>query len=105
VRSVRLSTANASRLSRSNAAALAAGVSLSATADPEGKPSVSTPVTQLAYGPTGVADGVPRELNAAQAYGDLAHGAHGTKCVSPNECILFINQRGKFDYVGNTAKK
>ena len=25
--------------------------------------------------------------------------AHVTKCVSPNECIFFISQGGKFDYV------
>jgi hypothetical protein len=24
---------------------------------------------------------------------------HVTKCVSPNECIFFISQHGKFDYV------
>jgi hypothetical protein len=117
--------------------------------------SSSTPVTQLHYGPTGVTDGVHGELNAAPAYGDLAHGPHGTfikmpagfvskvhthtedywgvvisgvaangkpgssdiqlpagsywfqkggeahvtKCVSPNECIFFISQGGKFDYL------
>jgi hypothetical protein len=116
-----------------------------------GKPSVSTPVTQLTYGPTGVSDGVHGELNAAPAYGDLAHGAHGTfikvhthsadywgvvisgvavnglpgskdvplpvgsywfqkggerhvtKCISSNECIFFISQNEKFDYVTDTA--
>jgi len=25
--------------------------------------------------------------------------AHVTKCISPNECIFFISQNGKFDYV------
>jgi beta-alanine degradation protein BauB len=25
--------------------------------------------------------------------------AHVTKCVSPNECIFFISQGGKFDYI------
>ena len=131
------------------------GVSLMVFAAPSGQPSVSTPVTQLTYGPTGVSDGVPGELNAAVAYGDLAHGAHGTfikmpagfvspvhthtedywgvvisgvaangipgsrdiplpvgsywfqkggeahvtKCLSPNECIFFISQNGKFDYI------
>ena len=123
-------------------------------------PSVSTPVTNLKFGPTGVTDGVHGELYAAAAYGDLAHGAHGTfikmpagfvskvhthtedywgvvisgvgvyekpgapdmalpvgsywfqkggerhvtKCISPNECIFFINQSGKFDYLGDAAK-
>ena len=117
--------------------------------------SVSTPVTQLRYGATGVTDGVHGELNAAAAFGDLTHGQHGTfikmpagfisplhthtedywgvvisgvavngkpgsqdiqlpvgsywfqkggephitKCVSPNECVFFISQNGKFDYV------
>ena len=142
-------------------AAAAATISLSAAAGPEGTPSVSTPVTQLIYGPTGVSDGVHGELNAAPAYGDLAHGAHGTfikmpagfvsrihvhtedywgvvisgvavngvpggtdvalpvgsywfqkggerhitKCISPNECILFISQNGKFDYIVDATKK
>lgn len=122
--------------------------------------SVSTPVTELKFGPTGVSDGSHRELYAAAAYGDLAHGAHGTfikmpagftskihthsedywgvvisgvavnqkpgspdialpvgsywfqkggerhvtKCISPNECIFFINQAGKFDYLSDGAK-
>ena len=96
------------------------GVSILALAGPSGQPSVSMPVTELKYGPTGVTDGVHGELNAAAAYGDLAHGAHGTfikmlpvgsywfqkggeaqvtKCLSPNECIFFISQNGKFAYV------
>jgi hypothetical protein len=135
--------------------AVISAIAVAAMATPEGKPSVSTPVTQLTYGATGVSDGVHGELNAAPAYGDLAHGAHGTfikmpagfvspvhthtedywgvvisgvavnglpgspdvqlpvgsywfqkggerhvtKCVSPNECIFFISQHGKFDYV------
>ena len=116
--------------------------------------SVSTPVTDLEYGPTGLSDGVHGELQAAAAYGDLARGPHGTfikmpagyvspthihtedywavvvsgvmvnrtpdssdvplpvgsyffqqggephvtKCISPNECIFFISQAGKFDF-------
>lgn len=130
-------------------------------AEPSGPASVSIPVTQLSYGPTGVSDGVHGDLRAAPAYGDLAHGAHGTfikmpagfvshvhvhtqdywgvvisgvavntspngpdialpvgsywfqkggeahvtKCISPNECIFFINQAGKFDYVVSPATK
>jgi len=131
------------------------GVSLLALGAPSGQPSISTPVTELKYGPTGVSDGVHGELRAAAAYGDLAHGPHGsfvkmpagfvspvhthsedywgvvisgvaanglpgskdiplpvgsywfqkggeshvTKCLSANECIFFISQNGKFDYV------
>ena len=138
-----------------------AAVAAVALAGVEGKPSVSTPVTQLTYGATGVSDGVHGELNAAPAYGDLARGAHGTfikmpagfvspihthtedywgvvisgvavnglpgstdvplpvgsywfqkggerhitKCISPNECIFFINQHGKFDYVADGGKR
>jgi len=130
-------------------------------AAPEGQPSVSTPVTALQYGSTGVTDGVHGELKAAPAYGDLGHGPHGTfirmppgfvspvhihtqdywgvvvsgvavnglpasvdvalpagsywfqkggerhvtKCISPNECLFFISQQGKFDYVADAAKK
>jgi hypothetical protein len=142
-------------------AALAGGLSLSVLAATGGTPSVSTPVTHLTYGATGVTDGVHGELNVAPAYGDLAHGAHGTfikmpagfvspihihtedywgvvisgvavnglpgsrdvelpvgsywfqkggerhvtKCISPNECIFFISQNGKFDYIADGAKK
>jgi hypothetical protein len=136
-------------------------LSLAAVAGISGKPSVSTPVTALRYGPTGVSDGLHGELNAAPAYGDLAHGAHGTfikmpagfvskvhihtgdywgvvisgvavnglpgssdvplsvgsywfqkggerhvtKCISPNECIFFINQNEKFDYVTDAVSQ
>jgi len=118
--------------------------------------SISTPATELEYGPTGISDGKHGELNAAPAYGDLAHGLHGTfiempagyvspphihsedywavvisgvmvnkkpdgtdvalpagsyyfqkggerhitKCISPTECVFFVNQSGKFDYKG-----
>src|SRR5215475_12504424 len=116
--------------------------------------SISQPVTELRYGPTGISDGVHGELQAAPAYGDLSQGPHGTfikmpagygghvhthsddywavvvsgamvnkkpdgpdvplaagsyyfqkggephvtKCLSPNGCIFFVNQNGKFDY-------
>lgn len=142
------------------AAALTA-LSIAVFAGPEGEPSISTPVTQLQYGPTGVSDGLHGELKAAPAYGDLAHGPHGTfikmpagfvspvhihtqdywgivisgvavngtpgstdvalpvgsywfqkggerhvtKCISPNECIFFIGQNGKFDYVTDAVKR
>jgi hypothetical protein len=135
--------------------------SMAIAAGSQGSPSVSAPVTELKYGPTGVTDGVHGELMAAAAYGDLAHGTHGTfikmpagfvsklhthtedywgvvisgvavngvpgskdiglpvgsywyqkggephitKCISPNECIFFISQRGKFDYVTASAMK
>jgi hypothetical protein len=141
-------------------AAVVAVLSCVAIASNLGSPSVSTPVTELKYGPTGVSDGAHGELNAAPAYGDLAHGAHGTfikmpagfvskihihtgdywgvvisgvavnglpgsedvalpvgsywfqkggerhvtKCVSPNECIFFISQNQKFDYISDAAK-
>jgi hypothetical protein len=142
------------------AAGLAGALPLGALAENGVKPSISTPVTRLTYGPTGVSDGVHGELQAAAAYGDLAHGAHGTfikmpagfvspvhihtedywgvvisgvavnglpgsrdvelpvgsywfqkggerhvtKCISPNECIFFISQNGKFDYVTDKAR-
>ena len=142
-------------------AAALAGSALGVAAAPEGKASVSTPVTALQYGPTGVSDGIHGELLAAPAYGDLGHGPHGTfirmppgfvssvhihtedywgvvvsgvavngqpgskdvplpvgsywfqkggerhvtKCISPNECLFFISQQGKFDYVKDAAAK
>jgi len=46
-------------------------------------PSFSRPVTELEYGPTGLSDGVHDELCAAPAYGDLAHGPHGTSIKMP----------------------
>jgi hypothetical protein len=116
--------------------------------------SISTPVSELKYGPTGISDGVHGELQASPAYGDLAHGPHGTfirmpagyvskvhthsedywavvvagamvnkkpdapdvplpvgsyyfqkggephvtKCISPEGCVFFVSQSGKFDY-------
>jgi hypothetical protein len=143
------------------AAALAGTAALDVAAAPEGRPSVNMPVTTLQYGPTGVSDGVHGELKAAPAYGDLAHGPHGTfirmppgfvsrvhihtedywgvvisgvavngvpgstdiplpvgsywfqkggerhvtKCISPNECLFFIGQQGKFDYVSDAPAK
>ena len=30
---------------------------------------------------------------------------HVTKCISPNECIFFVSQHGKFDYVPSAAKQ
>ncbi len=142
-------------------AVAAAATTLAAAAAPQGKSSVSVPVTTLQYGPTGVSDGVHGELMAATAYGDLGHGPHGTfirmppgfvshvhthtedywgvvisgvavngvpgstdvalpagsywfqkggerhitKCVSPNECLFFISQQGKFDYVIDATAK
>jgi hypothetical protein len=63
--------------------ALAGALSLAALAGTEGTSSVSTPVTHLTYGSTGVSDGIHGQLNAAPAYGDLAHGAHGTFIKMP----------------------
>jgi len=45
--------------------------------------SISTPVTELKYGPTGISDGVHGELHAAPAYGDLGQGPHGTFIKMP----------------------
>jgi len=45
--------------------------------------SVSTPVTELEYGPTGLTDGKHGELAAAPAYGDLAKGPHCTFIKMP----------------------
>jgi len=139
---------------------LLAAVAFIASGAPGEKPSLNLPVTQLQYVRTGVSDGVHGELQAAPAFGDLAHGAHGTfikmpagfvspvhthtgdyygvvisgvgangvpgsadvslpvgsywfqkggerhvtKCLSPNECIFFINQSTKFDYLPDAAK-
>lgn len=136
-------------------ALLLACMAFFASAVPNGTSSFNLPVTQLKFGPTGVKDSHNLELQAAPAYGDLAHGAHGTfikmpagfvspihihtadywgvvisgvganglpgsqdvplpvgsywfqkggeshvtKCLSANECIFFINQASKFDYV------
>ena len=136
-------------------------VAFATGAKSQDKPSVNIPVTQLHYGPTGVTDGVHGQLQAAPAFGDLAHGAHGTfikmpagfvspvhthtedyyavvisgvgvnipvggidvplpvgsywfqkggerhitKCISPNECIFFLSQPNKFDYLADGAKK
>jgi hypothetical protein len=30
--------------------------------------------------------------------------AHITKCISPNECIFFISQNGKFDYLKTSSR-
>ena len=134
-------------------AAIAASLPLLVSADPQG--SVSVPVTQLKFGPTGIVDGRHGELKAAAAYGDMTHGPHGTfvimpagftspihthtddywgvviagvaangqpgakdvplpvgsywyqkggeahvtKCLSPNQCLFFISQQGKFDFL------
>ena len=45
--------------------------------------SISRPVTELKYSATGISDGVHGELYAAAAYGDLAHGPHGTFIKMP----------------------
>ena len=60
-----------------------AGIVLFASAAPSDAPSSNLPVTQLKFGPTGVKDSHNLELQAAPAYGDLAHGAHGTFIKMP----------------------
>jgi hypothetical protein len=68
-----------SRLAITLATALAASTSLVAVAAPDNtQPSVNVPVTQIAFGPTGVKDGKTGELLAGPAYGNLAKGPHGT---------------------------
>lgn len=59
------------------------GVSLIALAAPSGQPSVSTPITDLKYGPTGISDGAHGELYAAPAFGDVSRGPHGTFIKMP----------------------
>ena len=61
----------------------AACVTLIVGAQTSGTLSVNIPVTQLQYGKTGVTDGVHGELQAAPAYGDFAHGPHGTFIKMP----------------------
>lgn len=60
------------------AAAMAIITTVAAADHPAGSASRNVPVTTLKYGPTGVSDGAHGELLAAPAYGDLAHGPHGT---------------------------
>jgi hypothetical protein len=142
-------------------AAILVCVTIIARAASESKGSVNIPVTQLRYVSTGVTDGVTGEVKAAPAYGDFAHGAHGTflkmpagfatpihshtddyygvvisgvgvnvavggteiplpagsywfqkggerhitKCISSNECIFFISQSTKFDFIPDTVNK
>lgn len=59
--------------------------------------SVSTPVTELKFGPTGISDGVHGELQAAPAYGDLAHGPHGTFIRMPAGYVSKIHTHSE-DY-------
>jgi hypothetical protein len=147
------------KLIGATAIAVAAFGTIAANSAPSVAPSISTPITQLKFGPTGVKNGTG-ELYAAAAYGDLSRAAHGTfikmpagfvsdvhthsedyygvvisgvgvnvqgtkndvalpvgsywlqkggephvtKCISPNECIFFISQPGKFDYVPHQHK-
>lgn len=137
-----------------SATAIGITVTHADAASPSGTISVSTPVTQVKYFPSGVKTEIG-ELMAGPAYGNLGAGPHGTfikmpagfvsplhthdedyyavvisgvgvnglpsstdiplpvgsywlqkggephvtKCISPNECIFFINQPGKFNYV------
>lgn len=48
------------------------------SANAQSFPSVSTPVTALKYGATGVKDASGKELLVAAAYGDLTKGPHGS---------------------------
>jgi beta-alanine degradation protein BauB len=119
-------------------------------------PSVSIPASKITFAPTGLkADGL--ELKVGQAYGDVAHGKHGTfvlmpagfvsavhthtddyyatvvkgiatngpagapdlplpvgsywfqrgeephvtKCLSKTDCLFFMSQQGKYDYLAS----
>jgi hypothetical protein len=79
-------------------AALSA-ISISAAVAQGAQPSVNTPVTQLHYGATGVTDGVHGELNAAPAFGDLAHGPHGTFIKMPTGFVSPLHTHTE-DYWG-----
>jgi Domain of unknown function (DUF4437) len=43
-------------------------------------------------------DGADVPLPVGSYFFQKGGEAHVTKCISPNECIFFINQGGKFDY-------
>jgi hypothetical protein len=79
--------------------ALLSAFSTHAPATPASQPSVSTPVTELHYGPTGVSDGVHGELNAAPAYGDLTRGPHGTFIKMPAGFVSHVHTHSE-DYWG-----
>ena len=137
------------------AAILLAAASMAPVHGQSSPASVSIPVTQLRYAPTGVTDGIHAEIQAAKAYGDFSRGAHGTflrlspqfasplhthsadywgvvvagvvvngkpgsediplpvgsyffqkagephitRCISPNECLVFLNQNAKYDFI------
>lgn len=139
------------------AAGALAALAIVAKAGQEGKSSVNIPVTELHYIKTGITDGVHGELQAAPAFGDLEHGAHGTfikmpagfvtpahthtadyyavvisgtgvnipvggtdlalpvgsywfqkggerhitKCISSTDCIFFLSQSAKFDFIAD----
>ena len=71
-------TLTLTRLAITVAAALAATASLVAIAAADNQPSISTPVTKIQFGPTGVKDGKTGELLAGPVYGNLGKGPHGT---------------------------
>jgi hypothetical protein len=59
---------------------------------------------------SGVAvNGLPASVDVALPAGSYwfqkGGERHVTKCISPNECLFFISQQGKFDYVSDAAKK
>jgi Domain of unknown function (DUF4437) len=43
-------------------------------------------------------DGADGPLPVGSYFFQKGGEAHVTKCISPNECIFFINQGSKFDY-------
>jgi len=59
--------------------------------------SVSKPVTEMEYGPTGLSDGVHGELSAAPAYGDLAHGPDGTFIKMPAGYVMHLLRESEWE--------
>lgn len=45
------------------------------------------------------------ELPAGSYWYQKGDEKHVTKCLSPNECLFFISQQSKFDYLPNVAAK
>jgi len=43
-------------------------------------------------------DGDDVPLSVGSYYFQKGREPHVTKCISPNECIFFVNRNGTFDY-------
>ncbi len=53
----------------------------------------------------GVPGSVDVQLPAGSYWFQKGGERHITKCVSPNECLFFISQEGKFDYLADAPTK